>query len=122
LQDIELGVKGGTKALFEIQLGFGDCGGQATSVLGLNIVVIGLNDGFFAGEIIIRGAEGSSSCGGEIAHGDGLEAAFAEYAESGREQVGAGELGFGSGSVLIEHVQILARSAGLVKIYFEHVH
>ena len=108
MQDIELGVKRGTKTPFEIQFSFGDCSGQATSVLGLNIVVIGLDDGFFAGEVIIRGAEGGSSRGSEIAHGDGLETAFAEDAESGGEKVGASEPSFGSGSGLIEHVQILA--------------
>src|SRR5277367_3346119 len=119
LENVEFRVEGRPEAIFQIKMPVaGECRGHAASVLGLNIVVVGLDDGFFAGEIVVGGAERSSGSGGEFAHGGGLEPTLAEDAERGGEEVGAGELGFGSGDGSIEHVQIVGKTPGIVKHYF----
>src|SRR5271155_452069 len=122
LENVELGMEGGAEAIFEVEMLIGECRGNPVSVFGLNVVVIGLDDGFFAGEIVVGGAEGRGRGSGEVAHGDGVEAALAKDAESGGEDVGAGKAGFGrGGGRSIEHVQIIEPSRWIVKNYFEHV-
>jgi hypothetical protein len=114
-------MEGGTEAISQIQMPFGEGCGHSAGVFGLNIVVVGLDDGFLAREIVVGGAEGSSRSGGQFAHGDGFDAALAEGAEGGGEDVGASENGFRSGRGRIEHVQIAGRALQVVKNFSEHV-
>src|ERR1700722_15550829 len=111
----------GAQPIFKIEPLFGEGCGHPAGVFSLNIIVVSLDNCFLAGEVVVGGAEGDLGSSGETAHGGGFKPTFAEDAERSGEDMGAGELGFGSGDGCIEHVQIIERSLGVVKTYLEHV-
>src|SRR4029077_4988348 len=121
LEDVELRMKGGAEPALEVQVTSGKSVSHAASVFGLNIIVVGLNDGFLAGEVVVGGAERSSRCGCEFAHGGGFQTALAKDTKCGGEKVGTSELCFGRGNGFIEHVQILETKRAIVKNNSEHV-
>jgi len=90
-------------------------------VLGLDLVVVGLDDGFFAGEVIVGRAEGDIGGRSQVAHGGGVEAAFAKAMQGGGKDMGPSGLAFGSGRGCIEHVQIISKILREVKNNIEQV-
>lgn len=117
LKNIELGVKSDTQAVVEVEFSFGEGGSDPGGVFGLNFVVIGLDDGFFAGEVVVSGSEGQVSCGGDFAHGGRFQAALAEDAECSVKDVRASLMAFGTGEFLFEHVQGIGEEGSIVKSY-----
>jgi hypothetical protein len=84
-------------------------------VLFLNLIVIGLQDGFFAGVIVIRGPERDICLPGDLTHRGVLEAVAAKQEQSGREYGFAGGLGAWVGFTCLEHVQIIGTEPAKVK-------
>ena len=106
LHEIELRVKDGGYASLQA-LGPSEQRGADGILLILNGFVIGLNDGFFAREIVIGGAFGDFGAAGDFLHSGGIEAFFAEELQSAFKNVAAGLFRFVGGALIFDHVQIL---------------
>lgn len=124
LENVEFRVEGSAQPVFQVEAalrsGVAESRGEAAGVLGLHVIVIGLNDGFLAGEVVVGGAKGRPGSSGEFAHSGGVEAALTENGQCGRYEMGPSELGLWSGSHsgygIIEHVQIIAETRPLSSI------
>jgi hypothetical protein len=90
-------------------------------VFGLHVVVIRLNDGFFARKIIIGCAKSHPGSSCDLPHRGGFQTTLAENPDGVVENIGSRFGALTSGDLFIEHVQILQHSLFLVKSYFEHV-
>ena len=91
---VELGVEGDAETVVEAELGIGEGGADTLDVLVMNTVVVSLNDGVLAGEVVVGGAKGDASRVCDVAHFGLVEAAGAEELECRLEDRGAAELAF----------------------------
>src|SRR5271168_4911247 len=121
LEDLQFGVEGDREAFFEGEVPFGKGDRYEVGVFGLNVVIVGLDDGLFAGEVVVSRAERDVGRGGQVAHGGGVQAALSEALEGDGKDVRSGGLALGSGCVCIEHVQILPGESQKVKKKIERV-
>src|ERR1700761_1154558 len=108
------------QALFEVLCRSEDFGAKLL-LPGLYSFVVGLDNRFLAGKIIVGRALGDVGTRGDVLHGRGIEAVFTKELQSTVEDVLPGQFAFGSRGLIFEHGQILLFARKGVKLNLNRV-
>src|SRR5579862_4651782 len=100
-------MEGDAEAFTQAEPGIDKGGADALHVLGVNSVVVSLNDCVLAGEVVIGGAESDAGSVGDVAHLGLVEATGTEELKGRVEDGGSAEFAFLGGLDRVEHVQIM---------------
>src|SRR5215472_4809202 len=95
---------------------------HSVEVIGLDLVIVGLNDRFLGGKVVVSGSQCDTSGLRDFAHCDCLDSALAEESQSRLQDKRPCRLTGWAGFWFIEHVQIIDCTPLLCQAKTEHVH
>jgi hypothetical protein len=92
-----------------------------TLLLGLNVLVVSLDQSFFAGEVIVSGTLNDARMSCDSLHRGGIESTLPEELKSARKDLFAGLLAFVCCQLIFDHGQIVRPHVAAVKNYLNAV-